>query len=89
VITPSRGLLTPGTPVSLGDLHEFASVPVDLSEERYRSPLAHETTLLARLIGDCEVVLLGSVASDKYVSILVSAFGERLRFPVSSWAAAT
>ena len=81
VITPSRGLLTPDTPVSLSDLHEFASVPVDLAEQRYRDPLARETTLLARMIGDCEVVLLGSVASDKYVSILTAAFGDRLRFP--------
>ena len=81
IITPSRGLLTPDTPVGLSDLHEFASVPVDLAEERYRDPLARETSLLARMIGDCQVVLLGSVASDKYVSILTAAFGERLCFP--------
>ncbi|HSL71938.1 MAG TPA: hypothetical protein VK864_16940 [Longimicrobiales bacterium] len=82
VITASRGLLTPETPISLSDLAEFASVPIDLSEERYRLPLQRETALLARSIGDrCEVVLLGSVATDKYVSILTSAFGNRLRFP--------
>jgi hypothetical protein len=81
IITPSRGLLTPDTPVGLSDLHEFAAVPVDLAEERYRDPLARETMLLARMIGDCQVVLLGSVASDKYVSILTAAFGERLCFP--------
>jgi hypothetical protein len=28
------------------------------------------------------VVLLGSVASPKYVSVLLDIFGERLRFPV-------
>ena len=37
---------------------------------------------LAREIGDaCDVVLLGSIASPKYVDILLGIFGERLRFP--------
>jgi hypothetical protein len=82
IITASRGLLTPDTPISLSDLEEFAGVPIDLTEERYRLPLQRETALLARSIGhDCEVVLLGSVATDKYVSVLAAAFGSRLQFP--------
>ena len=31
---------------------------------------------------DCEVVLLGSIASAKYVDILTDVFGDRLLFPV-------
>jgi hypothetical protein len=31
---------------------------------------------------DCEVVLLGSIASPKYVDVLLEIFGERLLFPV-------
>ena len=31
---------------------------------------------------DCDVVLLGSVASPKYVSVLTAIFGDRLLFPI-------
>jgi hypothetical protein len=31
---------------------------------------------------ECEVVLLGSVASGKYVDLLLPIFGERLMFPI-------
>jgi hypothetical protein len=37
---------------------------------------------LAREIGpDCDVVLLGSIASTKYVGVLLDVFGSRLLFP--------
>ncbi|MBI4409163.1 MAG: hypothetical protein HY561_05615, partial [Gemmatimonadetes bacterium] len=38
VITPSRGLLLPESRVMLADLGEFATVPVDLRDARYRLP---------------------------------------------------
>ena len=39
--------------------------------------------MLAAEIGpDCDVVLLGSVASPKYVDVLTDIFGHRLRFPI-------
>jgi hypothetical protein len=39
--------------------------------------------VLAREIGpECDVILLGSIASQKYVELLVEIFGDRLRFPV-------
>ena len=81
VITPSRGLLDPDTPITLRDLQEFARVPIDLDEPRYFQPFERAAQKLAKQSGDCEVVLLGSVATDKYVAILSHAFGERLRFP--------
>ena len=37
--------------------------------------------LAARIDDDTQVVLLGSVASGKYVDILLPVFGDRLRFP--------
>jgi hypothetical protein len=83
VITPSRGLVAADQHVTLRDLHEFADVPIDLTEPRYRIPLERAArTLAAQLAQDDEVVLLGSIASDKYVSVLQHAFGARLRFPV-------
>ena len=82
IITSSRGLLPPATPVGLDDLREFAGVPIDADEPRYAKPLAADAErLLAGLHDASEVVLLGSIASDKYVGVLRGIFGERLLFP--------
>jgi hypothetical protein len=82
IITPSRGLVPPEARVRLSDLHELASVPIDLSEPQYLTPLQRDTqALAARVTNGCEIVLLGSVATDKYVRPLTDAFGDRLRFP--------
>jgi hypothetical protein len=82
VITTNRGLLDPDTPVTAADLAAFGAVPIDLSEARYREPLLRDAqALAARLGGDDRLVLLGSVASGKYVDLLRDVFGERLRFP--------
>ncbi|MFN2385173.1 MAG: hypothetical protein ABR576_02630 [Thermoanaerobaculia bacterium] len=82
VITTSRGLMTPAKRVTLRDLAAFAAVPIDLAEPRYRRPLTRDARVLRDAAGDaCEVVLLGSVATGKYVDILLEAFGDKLRFP--------
>lgn len=82
IITTSRGLLSPDTIVRLDDLREFAGVPIDAEEARYRKPLIRDAAALAeQLPAAGRVVLLGSIASDKYVEILHAAFGERLVFP--------
>ena len=83
VITSSRGLLPPDTRIDLGVLREFAAVPIDLLEERYREPLVRHALRLRDTIGEqAEVVLLGSIATDKYVSLLQDVFGDRLKFPI-------
>lgn len=82
VITPSRGLMLPEEIIDLALLREFAGVPVDLSNARYHEPMRHDAAQLSERIGpDCDVVLLGSIATDKYVGVLQEQFGERLRFP--------
>jgi hypothetical protein len=82
VITPSRGLRDADEPISTSCLREFAAVPVDVREERYRGPLLRDALKLAkRLADDGEVVLLGSVATEKYIALLLPIFGARLRFP--------
>jgi hypothetical protein len=82
VITTTRGLLPPDTRVHPSDLEEFAAVSIDPRDPRYREPLERD---LARLASDapaeCRFVLLGSVATAKYVELLLAAFGERLLFP--------
>lgn len=82
VITPNEGLLPADEPVTIARLRRFARVPIDASEPRYRRPLARHARALAGAIGpDVEVVLLGSIATGKYVDVLARAFGDRLRFP--------
>ena len=82
IITPTDGLCAPGAMVTLRDLERFAEVPIDADESRYRHPLEADAQRLAEKIGPrCEVVLLGSVATGKYVDVLEPIFGDRLLFP--------
>jgi hypothetical protein len=82
VITPDRGLICASTRITLDDLEAFARVPIDLEEPRYVEPLAATARAVREQSGEpCEVVLLGSVATGKYVECLLPIFGERLLFP--------
>jgi hypothetical protein len=82
VITPTAGLRAVETGVGAEALRAFAAVDIAANEPRYRAPLIESSVALAREIGpDCEVVLLGSIASAKYVDILIEIFGDRLLFP--------
>jgi len=81
IITPTAGLRTPETPVTERAVREFACGDIDLGNAAYRRPLEASAEALAREIGDAQVVLLGSIASPKYVDILLGIFGTRLLFP--------
>ena len=82
IITPTDGLYSPGSFVTLKDLERFSTVPIDAGEARYRYPLERDAGKIAERIGPkCQVVLLGSVATGKYVDVLLPIFGERLVFP--------
>jgi len=82
VITPTRGLIDAQTHITLADLREFSEIDIKGDDPRYRKPLERDARRLARsLPGDAEIVLLGSIASGKYVDALLRHFGERLRFP--------
>src|SRR5919204_2810842 len=83
VITPTRGLVDARTRIRLDDLHEFATVDIHSDDPRYRTPIEREARLLAKkLPSQSEIILLGSVATGKYVDVLLASFGDRLRFPV-------
>lgn len=83
VIAPGAGLLPAEACVTASDLRAFAAVPVDAREPRFRAPFERDARrLAARLGAPDEVVLLGSIASDKYVEPLLAILGERLLFPV-------
>ena len=82
VITPGRGLLPPDTPVTIEELREIAGVPIELDNPRYREPLERDARILDAAAGPgCDYVLLGSMATPKYVEPLERVFGERLLFP--------
>jgi hypothetical protein len=81
VITTNRGLVPAQTSVTLVDLKDMGCVDIATDERRYRRPLARDVRALASGLPDCEFVLLGSVASGKYVDVLLEALGERLLFP--------
>ena len=83
IITPNAGLRSPDTLVTHTAVVAFARGDIDAGNKNYRRPLeAGARTLLAEIGPDCDVVLLGSVASPKYVTVLTAIFGERLLFPI-------
>lgn len=82
VITTDRGLVSPTTPVRHSDLLAFADVDIASGDERYHAPLRRDIRdLAARIPRDAEVVLLGSIATGKYVDVMAETFAERLVFP--------
>jgi hypothetical protein len=82
VITPTAGLRSPDTVVTREALRSFAGVDVSVDNSRYRRPLEKSARALWEEVGrDCDVVLLGSIASGKYVEVLQAIFGSRLLFP--------
>jgi len=82
VITPNEGLRRPEEPTTVARLKRFARIGIDEGDRRYRGPLSRDARALADAAGDhCEVILLGSVASAKYVEVLGEVFGGRLLFP--------
>jgi len=84
VIAPGFGLVPPTWCITEERMKTLSRTPVDVRKRSYRKPLERDARALAeKLDDDAQVVLLGSVASGKYVDILWPIFGERLRFPTS------
>jgi hypothetical protein len=81
IMTTNQGLLPPHTPVNLRQLRRMGDVPIDLDEPRYTRPLKRCAKKLCQEENHAEIILLGSIASGKYVDILLEIFGERLKFP--------
>jgi len=82
VIVPGGGLVPPGTPITVEQLHAIAEIPVDETNAAYREPLLQSAKLLDEHAGtSCIYVLLGSIASAKYTNPLLAVFGDRLVFP--------
>jgi len=82
VIAPGWGLVPARQMIRHGELEAIARVGVAPSEARFVDPLLRDATALAvTLPPGTPVVLLGSIATGKYVDVLDRVFGERLLFP--------
>jgi hypothetical protein len=82
VITACGGLIPPDRPVTLEHLREICAGDLDPADARYRGPLTRDLRVLSELAGaDCQIVLLGSVATPKYVEPLLEILGQQLLFP--------
>jgi hypothetical protein len=83
VITSDSGLQPPSLPLTAAAMRRAAGIDIHAANRRYREPLeASARALAARLRPADEVVLLGSIASAKYVDVLLAIFGARLLFPL-------
>ncbi len=82
VITPSLGLLPPERPVTAALLRAWADIDVADGDPRFRRPLVRDVRQLAASAGgDCEFILLGSIATPKYLEPLTAVLGRRLLYP--------
>jgi hypothetical protein len=82
IIVPGLGLRPPGTTIDLDGLRRIARVPVDPDDRRYAAPLRRDAARLAELLPPADAaVLLGSIATAKYLLPLKDVLGPRLRFP--------
>jgi hypothetical protein len=83
VITASGGLIPPETMITAGDLAAISAASISTTDRRYREPLERDARAICEKAGPkCEVVLLGSIATPKYVEPLLGIFVDRLLFPI-------
>lgn len=83
VITASGGLIPPETLITAEEFAAISAASISTTDRRYREPLERDARAICEKAGlKCEVVLLGSIATPKYVEPLMGIFGERLLFPI-------
>jgi hypothetical protein len=79
VITPGAGLLPPDTIITCQELRRLAAIDIHEDEPLFRVPLERDARLLAQSAD--QFILLGSIATAKYMDPLLECFGDRLVFP--------
>jgi hypothetical protein len=83
IIAPGFGFVPPHWTITPERMKVLQRTEVDARKRNYRKPLKRDARELAARLEDAQVVLLGSVASGKYVDILLPVFAERLKFPAA------
>lgn len=81
VIT-GAGLMLPETVVSIDQFRRLSAIAIDADNPDYRLPLHRDLCRLREVANsETKVILLGSIATSKYITPLLSVFGEQLFFP--------
>lgn len=78
VITAGSGLMPADSLIGMDQLTRMSTVPIDASEALYREPLERDACAIDT---SSEIVLLGSLATPKYIEPLLRIFGTRLLIP--------
>lgn len=82
VIVPGLGLLPPEAAVTVDVLRAIGTVDAAEDNDAFCRPLLRDASALRSAASpDCQVVLLGSIATPKYTTPLQSVFDSRLYFP--------
>lgn len=84
VITSGFGLVPQDWRLTEERVKRMQKIDVDVNARNYVKPLREHARLICAALEpepDAEVVLLGSVATGKYVDVLRPILGDRLRFP--------
>jgi hypothetical protein len=79
VIAPGAGLVPPDAKITALQLRAMGHV--DIASAAFIDPLRRSAELVEAEVAPARVVLLGSVATGKYVDTLIAVFGARLVFP--------
>jgi len=78
IITAGFGLMTADSRIGMDELRRMSTVPIDAFEALYREPLERDACAIDT---SSEIVLLGSLATPKYLEPLLRTFGTKLLIP--------
>ena len=78
VMAPGAGLVAAAAPIRAAELRAMGAI--DIESAAFAAPLRRDAEALART-GTERVVLLGSIATGKYVDVLEQRLDGRLHFP--------
>ncbi len=84
VITSNLGLMPIDEHLTGDDLVAMRQVPIEIDEPGYRRPIERDLRRILRAKNcdaRCRFVLLGSIATKKYVDVFTPILGNRLLFP--------
>ena len=82
VMAPGAGLRDPEARIGASDLRAMGTI--DIESDAFVAPLRRDASVVdGATRGAARVVLLGSIATGKYVDTLLAIFGPRLVFPAA------
>jgi hypothetical protein len=84
VITSGYGLVSPDWCITAERMKRMRKIDIDVNARNYVKPLREHAQAMSGMLQDGDrVVLLGSVATGKYVDVLRPILGDYLRFPAA------